>query len=242
MNGVAQSRFQTTSWSLVLAAGDEPTPDSERALASLCQIYWRPVYAFVRKRGYDHEQAQDLVQGFFTGVVEKRTLRRANPERGRFRSYLLTSVKNYLANERDRTSAQKRGGGGIAIPIDPIEAESWYAPEAIEDTTPEYLYQRRWALALLERVLDRLRDEAQAAGKSDQFDRLAELLVGDAPDSPYEALARELGTSAGALRVAVHRLRRRYRDLLRAEIAETVSSPEEVDDEIRFLFSSLGNR
>jgi len=242
VNEVLPSRFQTTSWSLVLAAGAAPTPDSERALASLCHIYWQPVYAFIRKRGYDSEHARDLAQGFFTFVLEKHGFSRADPERGRFRTFLLTSVKNYLANERDRASARKRGGGQIAIPIDPVEAESWYAPEAVDEITPEHLYQRRWALALLERVFARLRDHAQVAGKTDRFDRLAAFLVEDDSNSPYDQLAEEMGTSVGALRVAVHRLRRSYRDLLRAEIAETVSSSEEIDDEVRFLFESLGKK
>jgi RNA polymerase sigma-70 factor (ECF subfamily) len=230
-------RFQTTSWSLVFAAAGNPTAESRRALASLCQIYWHPVYAFIRRNGYDHDQAQDLTQAFFAVLLEKNYVRDADQQRGRFRSFLLSAVKHFLANEWDRAHALKRCSGGVPLDIG-TEAEARYAPEAVEHRTPESLFERRWALSLLEHVMTKLRVELAPKGKA-HFDRLVGFLQGDPMGTRYEAVAREMGVSTGALRTMVHRMRRRYRDLLRAEIAETVSTPEEIDEEIRFLFSSL---
>ena len=232
-------KFDKTSWSLVRAAALEPTASSRQALATLCRTYWQPVYAFVRRNGYDREQAQDLTQGFFTQLLEKRFLAHADQERGKFRSFLLTAVKHFLANEWDRDHALKRGGGQVSLSIDLVDAESWYAPAVAANPTPESLFERRWALSLLEHVLTRLRAEFAAVGKSDQFEMIVPFLNQDSGDKRYEELADRLGVSTGSLRMAVHRMRRRYRSLLRKEIAETVATPEEVDDEIRFLLSTL---
>jgi DNA-directed RNA polymerase specialized sigma24 family protein len=223
----------------VLAAVANPTRDSRASLASLCRIYWPPIYAFIRRNGHDRDQAEDLTQAFFAAMLEKNYLGDADRERGRFRTFLLTAVKHFLANEWDKAHALKRGGGQIAVPIDPTEAEAWYAPEAVEQRTPESLFERRWAISVLGQVMAKVRLEFAAMGKAEYFDRLSVLLANDPPANRYETLAVELGASPGALRVAVHRLRRRHRDLLRAEIAETVSTPAEIDDEIRFLLAAL---
>jgi DNA-directed RNA polymerase specialized sigma24 family protein len=237
--GISGSSFQTTAWSLVLAAAGNPTIDSRRALALLCQTYWNPVYAFIRRCGHTPDQSQDLTQGFFALLLEKQFLRDVDQQRGRFRSFLLAAVKHFLANEWDRAHALKRGGGHIPVSIDLLEAESWYGPAAVEATTPERIFERRWALSVLEHVMTRLRVEYSAMGKAEQFDRLEGLLTKDAADTRYEALALEMGVSAGALRMSLHRLRRKYRHALREEIAETVSTPAEIDEEIRFLMSVL---
>jgi RNA polymerase sigma-70 factor (ECF subfamily) len=239
MSNAEAGQFQTTSWTLIQAAAHRPTPDSREALERLCQIYWRPVYAFIRRRGYDQDRAQDLSQAFFARLLEKNYVLAADPERGRFRSFLLTAVKNFLANEWDWESAQKRGGGETPASIDLLEAERWYAPAAIETSTPESLFERRWALSLLEQVMAKLRAELVAAGKGAQFEVLLPFLNREAESGRYDDASSELGISAGALRIAVHRLRRRYRDLLRAEIADTVSRPDDADEEIRFLLSVL---
>ena len=223
----------------MLAAASNPTSDSRTSLAALCKVYWGPIYAFIRRNGYDSDQSQDLTQAFFVAMLEKNYLGDADRERGRFRTFLLSSVKHFLANERDKAHALKRGGGRIVVPIDPVEAEGWYGTEAVEQRTPENLFQRRWALSLLERVMEKLAVEWARMGKSDYFAKLSPLLEGDPAAHRYDVLGAELGASAGALRVAVHRMRRRYRDLLRSEIAATVSTPEEIDEEIRFLLSTL---
>jgi RNA polymerase sigma-70 factor (ECF subfamily) len=235
----ASSKFQTTSWSLVLAAGREPSADSRSALARLCEAYWNPVYAFVRRSGYDRDQAQDLTQGFFALLIEKNFLEDADPERGRFRSFLLTAVKRFLANEYDRFCALKRGGGEIPVSIDLINAEVWYAPAAASAGTPESIFERRWAVSLLERAIAKLRREFEADGKTEQFELLAPLITKDSSAARYDALAAEMAVSSGALRTVVYRMRRRYRDLVRAEIAETVASPDEIDGEVSFLMAVL---
>jgi len=230
------SEFHTTSWTLIRAASGDRSGDSREALAALCQKYWHPVYAFVRSRGYDREQSQDLTQGFFALLIEKNYLLDADRKRGRFRSFLLAAVKHFLANEWDRTNALKRGGGQVPVSIDLTEAEGWHALAAVEQaTTPESLYERRWALSVLENVMSKLRAEFADAGKANEFDRLSMYLNRESESARYDALAEEMGISAGALRMSVHRMRRRYRSLLRAEIAESVSGPEEIDDELRFL-------
>jgi len=235
------AEFRTTSWSLILAAASDPTTEAKQALATLCQTYWNPVYAFIRRRGQDPDKAQDLTQEFFARLIEKNYLEDADRQRGRFRSFLLTSVKHFLANEWDKERALKRGGGQMPISIDATEAERWYVPAVIDDVTPETLFDRRWALALLDRVITRLRAEYVSAGKGEQFATLEVFLNHDSDDTRYEQVAGQMGISAGALRMSVHRMRRKYRALLRAEISETVSTPEEIDEEIRFLVSSLSS-
>jgi len=234
--GISRFGFRTTAWSLVLTASRNPTTDARDALAALCQTYWNPVYAFIRRRGHTPDQAQDLTQGFFAVLLEKQFLRDVHRERGRFRSFLLAAVKHFLANERDRAHAVKRGGGRVPISIDVPDAESWYAPAAVEATTPERLFERRWALSVLDHVMARLRAEYSALGKTEQFARLEALLTNDARCEP---LAEEMGVSSGALRMSLHRLRRKYSHILRHEIAETGSTPAEIDEEIRFLMSVL---
>jgi RNA polymerase sigma-70 factor (ECF subfamily) len=224
---------------MVLAASADSGVASSDALARLCQIYWHPVYTFVRGRGHDSHEAEDLTQGFFALLLEKDYLLDADRERGRFRSFLLTAVKHFLANEWDRSRALKRGGGQTAVPMDLVEAERWYGPATIEAATPEQLFERRWALSLLEHVMAKLRDEFDAAGRAEQFDILVLFLNREADADRYQAAAERLGVSYGALRMAVHRFRRRYRDLLRAEIASTVGAPDQIDDEIRFLLRTL---
>jgi RNA polymerase sigma-70 factor (ECF subfamily) len=233
--------FRTTSWSLILAAASEPTTATRQALATLCQTYWNPVYAFIRRNGYDPDRAQDLTQEFFSILIEKNYLEDADRRRGRFRSFLLTSVKHFLANEWDKARAQKRGGGHAPISIDATEAERWYVPAVADEITPETLFERRWAVSLLERVMAMLRAEYTASGKEELFMSLEVFLNHDS-DEGYDELAARMNTSAGALRMAVLRMRKKYRALLRAEIAETVEWPEEVDEEIRFLVSTLGGR
>ena len=239
MSGTRASGFHTTSWTLVQAASSEGTAESREALATLCQRYWRPVYAFVRKRGYDREQTQDLTQGFFALLIENNYLADTDPTRGRFRSFLLTGVKHFLANEWDREHALKRGGGQVPIPIDLVEAEQWRASAAVEHTTPETLFERCWALSLLESVMARLREEFARTGQAEEFDKLSAFLNMDTESGSYETLAQEMGVSAGALRMSAHRIRRRYRRALRAEVADTVADPEAVVDELRSLLSIL---
>ena len=226
-----------------MAAAVQPSTESRSALASLCQIYWHPVYAFIRRNGSDQDQAQDLTQAFFTVLLEKNYLADAKKERGRFRSFLLTAVKHFLSNQRDRAQAQKRGGGqaeiSLDLSIDPTQVEAWYSPVAVDEVTPERLFELRWAHSLLEQVMAKLRGEFANAGKAEHFDRLSAFLQGDSSDIHYDELSAEMGLTAGALRTQVHRMRRKYRDLLRSEIAQTVSTPEEVDDEIRFLLTTL---
>jgi DNA-directed RNA polymerase specialized sigma24 family protein len=236
------SAFHTTSWTLVRAAAADSAADSREALATLCQKYWQPVYAFIRRRGYDREQGQDLTQGFFALLIEKNYLLDSDQDRGLFRAFLLTAVKHFLANEWDRTHALKRGGAQVLISIDLVGAEKWHASAPMEHETPESLFERRWALSVLESVVAKLRAEFASAGKTAEFEKLSVFLNKDSDSGRYETLAQEMGVSSGALRMSVHRIRRKYRRLLREEIAETVSRPEEVDAELRFLLSALSAR
>ena len=230
--------FQTTQWSLVVAAGTASTAASREALGQLCETYWHPLYCYARGRGYAADEARDLTQGFFTTLIEKGYVRAADPQRGRFRSFLLTAFKHFLANEYDREHALKRGGGSTFVAIDAEAAEERFRGEPRDERTPERDYERQWALALLEVALGRLREEFVAGKHEARFDGLKEFLTGDA--GSYSFAAELLGMSEGAVKVAVHRLRKRFRDLVRAEIARLVEDPRDVDDEIRMLFSALG--
>lgn len=230
--------FRTTRWSLVVAAGDSRSPDYRRALEELCGAYWYPVYAFIRRSGQDPDAAQDLAQGFFAQLLEKRTLKAADQERGRFRSFLLTALKFYLSNEQQRERAQKRGGGRAPIPLDAATAEKHYSLEPVQEHTPETLFERRWALALLERSLDRLREELKRSASPERSLRLMGCLTSD--DGRYKQLAAELGMSESAVKVAVHRMRRRFGKLLREDVAHTVEGPEKVEEELRHLFEVIG--
>jgi RNA polymerase sigma factor (sigma-70 family) len=236
-----RAHFATTRWSLVLAAGaDVSSATAREALATLCETYWYPLYGFLRGRGYGVEDAQDLTQAFFTRVLEKHTIGHADPARGRFRSFLLMSLKNFAANEHDREIAKKRGGGVPIVPLEFEGAEGRFQMEPANDETPEKIFDRRWALTLLERVISRLKTEVAHSAKRSQFEDLKTYLTGDQPQLSYAQTAADLGMSEGAVKVAVHRLRRRFRDLVRDEIAHTVSSPEEIEDELRHLWSAVG--
>jgi len=231
------SQFPTTRWSLVVAAGDPERQEARSALVSLCENYWYPLYAYLRRRGYPADQAQDLTQDFFVRVVEGRYLDRADPEKGRFRSFLLTSLKFFVADQEDRQRAHKRGGGAL-VPLEFSSGEERYQREPAHDETPERIFERRWALSVLDRVVEKLRNEFVQHGRPEDFERLKVSLLGRS-DTPNTALAREMNTSEGALKVAIHRLRKRYRDLFRQEIADTVADPAEVESELRYLAAVL---
>jgi RNA polymerase sigma-70 factor (ECF subfamily) len=233
------SRFATTQWSLVLAAGRRGSVDGEEALARLCSLYWYPIFAFVRRQGHPADEAQDLTQGFFARLLEKDDLRAADRSRGRFRSFLLSACQHFLANEWDRQLAGKRGGGQVPVSIDVAAAEGRYERALAHSETPERLYDRQWCLTLLAGVLDDLRLDYEAAGRERVFDRLKDFLTAEEDAGTHADAARELGMSAAAVKVAVHRLRRRYREALRRRVAETVESATEVDDEIRHLLRAL---
>jgi len=231
------SQFPTTRWTLVVAAADPQGKDARSVLVSLCEGYWYPLYAYVRRRSYPPDQAQDLTQEFFIRVLEGRYLDRADPEKGRFRAFLLTSMKFFLADEADRNRAQKRGGGTV-LSLEFSSGEDRYQREPAHDETPEWIFERRWALSVLDRVVEKLRNEFVHHGRPEHFERLKVFLLGQS-DAPYAALAREMNTSEGALKVAIHRLRKRYRELFRQEIADTVADPAEVESELRFLATVL---
>ena len=227
--------FATTHWSVVLAAGSRDTPQSAAALERLCRTYWYPLYAYVRRRGYSPEDAQDMIQGFFAHLLAGDFLRGVGPEKGRFRSFLLACLKHFLADQWAKSQTAKRGGEAPLL-FDLEQAEARYQLEARGEAYPENLYERRWALDLLDRVLDRLRQEAVASGREVVFDRLQGCLLGERPNETYAQLGAKLGLSETAVKVTVHRLRQRYRELLREEIAHTVTSPDEFEDELRYLF------
>src|SRR5262249_2996903 len=231
-----KSGFATTHWSVVLAAAHQPSPEAERALAALSSIYWYPLYAFARRRLGTIEDAQDLTQEFFARLLEKNSLRFADRQRGRFRSFLLASFKNFLAQERDRANAQKRGGGKSIVTLDFVSADRRYDLEPADRATPEAIYERHWALELLGQVFARLREEHKGKGKGELFQALKPILTGGEVALSYAQLGASLGMAEGAVKVAAHRLRKRYGELLRETIAETVSGPDEIDDELRQLF------
>ena len=231
--------FATTHWSLVLAAGERGSAESERALETLCRAYWPPLYAYARRRVADVHQAQDLTQGFFARLLEKKYLADANPERGRFRAFLITAFKHFLSKEWDRARARKRGGGVAPFPLDFAWHDS-HSGVTATDVTAEQFYERQWAITLLDRVMRRLQREMERAGKGRQFQALKGL-IGGSQEVSYQAVAAELGINEAAARMAASRLRGRYRELLRDEIAQTVSTPEEIDDEVRHLFAVFGD-
>jgi RNA polymerase sigma-70 factor (ECF subfamily) len=231
-------RFATTRWSVVLEAGRGSSPASREALAKLCETYWYPLYGYVRRWGHDADSAQDLTQEFFTRLLEKDYLRDVTPTRGRFRSFLLAALKHFLSNERDRANAAKRGGGHAPLPLEFETAEGHFRLEPADHLTPEIAFERQWALTVLDRTLRKLGSEHERGGKGALFARLKGTLTGEQSGS-YAQLAAELQMTEGAVKVAVHRLRRRFGELLREEIAETVADPGDVDDEIRYLFAVL---
>lgn len=233
-------RFPETSWGLVGRAGQPLSAEGRKALAALCERYWYPVYAFVRRRGALPDDARDLTQGFFARLLEKNDLAMADPERGRFRSWLIACVKHYLANERERARAQKRGADRLVTGLDPERAERRYQAEPARALTPEALYDRRFALDLLERALAALRDHYAEAGQGRVFEALKGRLTGDGEERPHQEVAAELGMSLGAVKTATSRLYDRYERALREEVARTVLRVEDVDEELRALLGCLG--
>jgi RNA polymerase sigma-70 factor (ECF subfamily) len=233
------SAFPTTAWSVVSKARLGLSAESRSALAELCEAYWQPLYVYARRRGQGADEARDLTQGYFAVLLEKDYLGDVRPREGRFRAFLLASFRNFLSKERDRSRALKRGGGAVPLSIDAARAEAWHAAEPVESRTPEAVFERRWALTVLERALDRLRREAADARRGEEFERLHGYLTGREPRTPYREVAAELGMSEGAVKVAVHRLRQRFGRLLRAEIAATVADPGQVDDELRHLLAVI---
>ncbi len=236
--GGAES-FATTRWSIVLAADRGASPHSTDALAQLCQSYWYPLYAYVRRRGHDAHEAADLTQEFLTRLLEKHDLRLADPQRGRFRSFLLGSLNHFLANEWRAARAAKRGGGLKNLSLDFEAGESRYHLEPADETSPEKIFERRWAMTLLQRATDRLAAEWADAGKASQFEQLKPILGGD-ESKTYAEIAAALDMTEGAVKVAVHRLRKRCRELLREEIAQTVTQESDVAEELRHLFNAIG--
>jgi len=237
--GVGQTLFATTHWSVVLATAGEDSPQASAALEELCRTYWYPLYAFIRRQGYGVEDAQDLTQGFFSHILSRRFLGRASREKGKFRSFILGSLKYFLADELARLQAQKRGGGQTMVFLDAHSAEERYRLEPVELMDAEKLFERRWAVTLLDRVLERLEKEFIEAGKSRLFERLREFLLGDRASATYQETANALGTTEGAVKVAVHRMRQRYRELFQDEIAQTVADPAEIEGEVRHVFAVM---
>lgn len=231
--------FATTHWSVVLKAGDVPGDDSNRALDTLCRAYWYPLYAYIRRLGHAPHDAQDLTQSYFAYVLEKRLLSRADPHAGRFRSFLLGSLKNFMANEWRRQTAQKRDASRT-ISFDAVDAEERYAIEPVDEANPQTLYEQAWAVAVLDQAMNLLESEYAAAGKQGLFSKLVPSLQGDRLDMSYAELGRDLLMSEGAVKVAVHRLRQRYREMLRACVADTVADPLDVDGELQHLVNVLG--
>ncbi|MBA7694946.1 hypothetical protein ES703_103562 [subsurface metagenome] len=232
-------RFATTHWSVVLQAGQPGAPGYQQALETLCRGYWFPLYAYLRRHGYDSHQAEDYTQAFFCRVLEKQVLRLADSKRGRFRSFLLATLKNFLADERDRARAQKRGGGRKLLSIDFNEAENQYALEPADRLSPEKLFDKSWALTVLERTMACLKTELAGKNKKELFDHLKIYLTAEKGSIPYRDTAAELNMTEAAVRTAVHRLRRHYRKSLRDEIAQTVASEDQIDEEIDDLFAAL---
>ena len=234
--------FPLTRWTVVLAAGGTPSPESAAALERLCSSYWYPLYAFVRRSGHSPPDAEDLTQEFFAQLLEHNWIARVDRHKGRFRSFLLMAVKRLLANEWDKGQTVKRGGQIRLVPLPLDTAETRYSREPADTATPEQVFEKQWALALLESVLSQLREDYALDGKAALFDRLKPCLIGSREVQPYAAHAAELGMTAGAVKVAVCRLRERYRERLKEEIAHTVASPAEVDEELHHLFRVLARR
>jgi RNA polymerase sigma-70 factor (ECF subfamily) len=232
--------FLTTHWSLVVEAADRGSPASAAALEALCRNYWLPLYHYVRRRAANLDEAHDLTQEFFARLLEKNYLAAAQPERGRFRAFLLTAFKHFLANEWEKTRAQKRSGGRPAIPLDFRTGDSHHAIEPAAGLTPDETYDREWAMTLLSAVLASLQEEFARDGKQAEFDALKGFLTGEHAAETFAAAARDLGRSEGAVKMSVQRLKGRFRERLREKIAQTVSRPDEIDAEIRDLFAAFG--
>jgi RNA polymerase sigma factor (sigma-70 family) len=230
--------FPTTRWSRVLAARDGSDSEARQALETLCQVYWFPLYAFVRRQGHDPDEARDLVQAYFAELLEKAVLKDVAPGLGRFRSFLLTSLKHFLSHERARARTQKRGGETETISLD-AAATAELDTELVDHLTPEQVFERKWALTVLERVLERVRQQALESDGEARYEALKPYLTGESLRTPYSEAAEKLGMSEGAVKTAVLRLRRSFGKALRAEIAETVANPDEIDDELRRLLAVI---
>jgi len=233
--------FHTTHWTVVLTAREKDGTAAQEALASLCSTYWYPLYAFIRRQGSSPHEAEDLTQAFFYHFLERHALGHVQPAAGKFRSFLLACLKNFLANERERAHAQRRGGGQSLVPMAGPDAEKRYSLEPADQRTPEAVFERRWALAVLERTMTELRQEYATAGKCDLFEALQGFLPGGHGETSRADLAAKRGVSVGAIDVSVHRLRQRFGGLLRQQVAQTVSSDDEVEEEIRYLISVIGD-
>jgi RNA polymerase sigma-70 factor (ECF subfamily) len=231
--------FTTTHWSVVLAAGQGGSAQAEQALEKLCRGYWYPLYAYTRRRGYDAHQAQDMVQEFFARFLARNHLQGLSSERGKFRSFLLASLNHFLANEWDRAQALKRGGGCAFISLDDENAEERYGHEPATTLPPDQVFERRWALAVLEHALERLQKEFASTRRAAQFERLKGFLEGEVARGDYDRAAADLKVSPGAVAMAVQRLRHRYRQLVRDEVAQTVSDPSEIEEEMKHLITVL---
>jgi RNA polymerase sigma-70 factor (ECF subfamily) len=238
-NGCSAGAFVTTHWSVVLSAQEKDAARSAEALELLCRSYWYPLYAFVRRQGHSPHDAQDLTQGFFARLLEKDYLKSAAQAKGKFRTFLLVALKRYLANEWDRQHAAKRGGFSQVISIDQELAEARFASEPFDSVQPDLVFDRQWAIALLERTMKRLEQEYMSTGRSKLFETLRGLLTREDAASPYAELASRLNLTESAVKMAVYRLRGRYREILHAEIAETVASAQQVEEEIRELFAAF---
>ena len=232
-------RFDTTHWSMVLGARSEPTTESREALSVLCETYWRPIYSFIRGQSYSPEDASDLTQAYFARLLERRTLEAVHPSKGRFRSFLLVSVRHFLSDERDRDRALKRGGGKTILSLDSESAENDHREAAVEFLTPEAQFERKWAQTVLDRAMDRLRENLVAAGKGASAEHLMGMLTADGERASYREVGETLGMSEGAVKVAVSRLRRRFGKVLREVVAETVARSDQVDSELQHLLKVL---
>lgn len=231
--------FVTTHWSIVLDAKDKGSPDSAAALEKLCRTYWYPLYAHVRHLGHAPADAEDLTQAFFERLLQKGYLEAADQAKGRFRTFLLVALDRFLANEWDRARAQKRGGGCAVVPLDTVVAERLYAQQSAAEASPGHEYERRWALTLVEHAVNRLRSEYEQAGKAAEFQRLKGFLSAEQSSIGYGTLAGELGSTEGAARVMVHRLRRRFREIFSEEVAHTLADPQDLAEEMRHLMDVL---
>jgi RNA polymerase sigma-70 factor (ECF subfamily) len=234
-------KFATTSWTQVLLAREAPSTESRKALEGLCRSYWYPLYAFVRHQGNDPEASRDLTQAYFALLLEKGYLKDFDPSLGRFRVFLKASVKNFLSKERDKALAWKRGGHAQFVSLSAEESENRYRYEPVDRLTPEEIFERRWALTLLERVMGNLRREFEGSGRAGEFEKLKGYLTGEELKLPYREVAKELGSTETAVKTSVHRLRQRFGKLLRQEIAETVSSADQVEDEMRHLLRMIAS-
>ena len=230
--------FNTTHWSVVLAVRGQ-SEEAQEALEKLCRIYWYPLYAFVRRQGHSPGDAEDLIQGFFARLLQRRDLETVQRERGRFRSYLLVSLKHFVLNEQLRARAEKRGGRHSFISLDEVEAEKKFGQEPVDKSTPERIFERRWAMALLDKVLERLRNEYEATDRLSLFESLRGFLSDEPAEQSQAQIGAKLGLSTGAVKQAVRRMRQRYRELLREEVANTVATAADIDDEVRHLVAVL---